>query len=404
MDVIVAGGGIGGLTTALSLDAAGIRATVLESVAELRPLGVGINLQPHAVRELVELGLGAELAETAVATAELVYADNAGHRILDVPTGLDAGYPWPQYSVHRGRLQMILLSAVRDRLGPDAVRTGVHVDDFEERQSGVRVRCRTSAGVEQVAGDLLVGADGLHSAVRSRLRPDEGPPCWSGVRMWRGATIDEPFLTGRSMVHADDGARVRFIVYPMSRPDSERGRPLVNWVCQYEDTEAADADPADWSRPGRRDDVLPLVADWRLGWLDVPGLVARTEDVYEYPMVDRNPLRHWSHDRVTLLGDAAHPMYPVGANGASQAIVDARVLAHHLATTPDPATGIARYEQERRPATEAVLLAGREMDEAERSIGRPADPTATYRKISDAYRDRTGASPDALRNRRSLTP
>ena len=139
MRVLIIGGGIGGLTTALSLHAAGIDCLVAESALELRPLGVGINLQPHAVRELIELGLGDELAKIGVPTSYQTYTDRFGGTILALPRGRYAGYNWPQYSIHRGELQMLLLSAVRERLGAGAVRTGLSLEDFEQHER--RERC-----------------------------------------------------------------------------------------------------------------------------------------------------------------------------------------------------------------------------------------------------------------------
>lgn len=363
MRVLIAGGGIGGLTAALSLHAAGIKALVVEAAREIKPLGVGINLLPHAVRELSELGLADALAATGIPTAELVYHDRFGNRIWAEPRGLAAGYRWPQYSIHRGELQALLLAAVQQRLGASSVRTGIVVERHEQTGAGVRValRDRNSGEVEQVTADVLIGADGIHSAVRAQLHPDEGPPRWNGILMWRGVTEAAPFLTGRTMIMAGSNLTRKFVAYPISRSAELRGRSAINWVAEVRLHEESTIAPGDWNRRGRIEDVLPHFATWRFPWLDVPALITGAPAVFEYPMVDRDPLSSWGAGRVTLLGDAAHPMYPIGSNGASQAILDARALAWHLATAIDPEAALSAYEADRRPATSALVLANRGM-------------------------------------------
>ncbi|KRV49737.1 hypothetical protein AQ490_18720 [Wenjunlia vitaminophila] len=396
MTVLVAGAGIGGLTAALSLHAAGIDVVVVESVRRVRPLGVGINLLPHAVRELTELGLGDRLAATGVATAENVYCDRSGATVFTEPRGRAVGYHWPQYSIHRGELQLLLLAAVRERLGSDAVRTGLRLVDFTDPDprgaAPVRVRLTDRATGETVSMDAeaLVGADGLHSVVRARLCPGGDPLLWSGVRMWRGVTEADPFLTGRSMVIVPDGD-AELVAYPI-------GRGRINWVCQVRVAEPGPlAEDAGWNRAGRLGDVLPHFEHFALGWLDVPGLLSGCPSILEYPMVDRDPLPTWGRGRVTLLGDAAHPMYPVGANGASQAVVDARVLAWELAAAGDDVpAGLARYASVRREATTAVVRANRAMS---RASGRTARELA---RITDVYRRNTGSEVAQLNSRASL--
>ncbi|TDV54902.1 flavin-dependent oxidoreductase [Actinophytocola oryzae] len=355
MSVLVVGAGIAGLTTALSLHAAGVECRIVDRARELSALGVGINLQPHAVRELTELGLGDLLAEHGVPTAEVVHFDRLGNRIWSEPRGVGAGYRWPQYSIHRGTLQMLLLRAVEERLGTDAVRTGAAFVSCAQTATGVSVRLRTRGGGEEsVEADAVVGADGLHSAVRAQLHPDEGPPVGSGIRMWRGTAERAPFLGGATMIVAGTMAVAKFVAYPIT--PVRDGRTTVNWVAEVRTPGNEDAD---WTTVGRLDDVLPHYADWRLGWLDLPELLRASDPILEYPMVDRDPLPHWGNGRITLAGDAAHPMYPIGSNGGSQAILDARVLARHLATAPDTATALARYETERREPTNRILLANR---------------------------------------------
>ncbi|HYZ69293.1 MAG TPA: FAD-dependent monooxygenase [Mycobacterium sp.] len=346
-DVLIAGGGIGGLTAALTLHARGIESTVLESASELRPLGVGINLLPHAVSELYALGLGDALSQVAVAPTSISYYDTEGTLLFRELRGIDGGYGYPQLSVHRGQLQMVLLAALRERQGPNVVRTGTQLHSFDEPANQVRVH--TSAG-DFTAG-ALVGADGIHSVVRAQLHTDD-PLLWSGVRMFRGATPGE-FLDGHTMVIVKDPDGVDLVTYPI-------GGGLVNWVVMLPE---ADPGPlpgdAKWNKPGDRSRALKHLERWHLSFLDAADLVQRTEPVLEYPMADRDVLPWWGYGRVTLLGDAAHPMYPVGANGGSQAIVDARVLADELARDFDG--GLRTYEDIRRAETADVVEANREM-------------------------------------------
>ncbi|TYK45924.1 flavin-dependent oxidoreductase [Actinomadura decatromicini] len=364
MRVVIVGAGIGGLTAALSLHEAGVETLVVESSARLRPLGVGINLLPHAVRELTELGLDGALAELGVPTAEMVHFDRHGGRIWGEPRGRALGYDWPQYSIHRGELQMALLDAVRARLGAGAVRAGTLFEGFEQDAARVRARLldRASGAAETVDADVLVGADGLHSTVRAQLNPDEPPPLWNGIRMWRGVTEGEPFLSGRTLAVAGSNAASKIVVYPISIRAERAGRALLNWVAEVRLPSGIPlGQTADWNRTGRLEDVLPHYADWTFDWLDVPAMLSRTAEILEYPMVDRDPLDRWTSGRVTLLGDAAHPMYPIGSNGGSQAVLDARVLAHELAKAADPAEGLLAYERARREPVNAIVLACRDM-------------------------------------------
>ncbi|MFF9894791.1 flavin-dependent oxidoreductase [Streptomyces longispororuber] len=418
VDVLVAGAGIGGLTAALSLHAAGIGVRVVDSADALRPVGVGINLLPHAVRELTELGLGDALAATGVQTAEMVHYDRHGNRIWGEPRGRALGYHWPQYSLHRGELQVLLLDAVRRRLGERAVVTGTAFVRFLEDGKALRVVLRDMARGREHAVRVraLVGADGLYSSVRARLHPGEGPPLWNGIRMWRGVTEWHPVLGGRTVAVAGSNAQAKLVVYPISREAELRGRALLNWVAEVRFPPEPGSGPgsADWNRSGRLSDVLPHYAGWRIGDLDVPALFAATRRILEYPMVDREPLPWWGKGPVTLLGDAAHPMYPVGSNGASQAILDARVLARCLALTdPDRVAGLRAYEEARREATTALVLANRRMP-ADRYLAAVAEraPDGFARvedvltaeelgELRDAYRWTTGTDVTELNTRPS---
>ncbi|MFI9503882.1 FAD-dependent monooxygenase [Nocardia sp. NPDC052566] len=371
MRVLIAGGGIGGLSAALALHAAGIEATVLESARELRPLGVGINLLPDAVAELIALGLGDRLAEIGIATAEHVYVDRFGGELFTEPRGLAAGQHAPQYSVHRGRLQMMLLDAVRDRLGDAAIHTGARVTTFEQAGGEVRV----DAGESTLTADILVGADGIHSTIRAQLHPINDPLRWSGVQMWRGVTPGAPFLTGRSAVLARGPEHAEIIVYPI-------GADEINWVAMLP-VGAPGLLPgsANWNTPGRVDDILPHL-DWDLGWLNIGNLLRDSTSLFEYPMTDKDPLPFWGAGHVTLLGDAAHPMYPVGANGGTQAILDATALA--AAIRADGVAGLAVYERIRRTATTQVVRANRAMQRTSNEF-RPTE----LARITTTYREQT---------------
>ena len=361
MTVLIIGAGIAGLTTALSLHQIGVEARVFESVDTIEPLGVGINTLPHAVRELTELGLADTLAASAVATAGLAYYSKRGQLIWSEPRGLAAGYNWPQFSIHRGALQTILLAAARERLGADRIVTGHHLAGWATTGRGVRARFvnrRSGAGVGETEGELLIGADGIHSAVRGTLYPDEGPPLWNGAILWRGVTRGRPFLTGSSMIMAGHEFQ-KFVCYPISAADAGRGDALLNWIAERKFRPDHRWRREDWNRPGDLHDVLPHFAGWRFDWLDIPALIGGAERCYEYPMVDRDPLGRWTFGPVTLLGDAAHPMYPIGSNGASQAILDARVLTREIAAHGATEAALLAYEAERRPATAAIVLANR---------------------------------------------
>ena len=363
MKVAIVGGGIGGMALALALHDAGIDdVEVYESASDVKELGVGINVLPHAVRELTELGLLDDLAAVGIPTAELVLYSKHGQRIWGEPRGLAAGYRWPQFSIHRGELLGVLHRAVLARLGPARVHTGHHLARFGQQDGkvwGEFVDRQTGAAVGRVEADLLVGCDGIHSVVRRTLYPDEGPPQWNGITMWRAVTVGEPFLSGRTMIMAGHFGR-RVVVYPISRRHEDQGRALINWVAEFKTADGRPMPEQDWVHTARHEDVLAPFASFGFDFLDVPALIRGAEAVYQYPMVDRDPLPTWDFGRVTLLGDAAHPMYPVGSNGASQAILDARVLARELALQPSIEAAVAAYDAERRPATAAVVLANRE--------------------------------------------
>jgi 2-polyprenyl-6-methoxyphenol hydroxylase-like FAD-dependent oxidoreductase len=357
MHVIIAGGGIGGLSLALSLHQAGIPVRVYEAVRDPVPLGAGINLQPTAVRELTELGLADALAEVGLATRELSFFNKFGQLICSEPRGLLAGYRWPQYSIHRGKLQMLLLRALRERIGPENFRCGLRFTNFEQRGDRVCARFRDSDGVELLDdADVLVGADGIHSAVRRQLYPAEGEPRFAQQILWRAAVDAEPFLGGRTMILAGHFHQ-RIIAYPVGKAATP-GKLLTNLICQM--TVHDTAPPReDWNRRVAKGKVLEAFGGWRFPWLDTQALIEQSPDFYEFPLVDRDPVSAWTHGRVTLIGDAAHPMQPIGSQAGSQAIVDARALTGALTATSDPIEALAQYDVERRPVMNDITLRNR---------------------------------------------
>ena len=360
MKIIIAGAGIGGLTAAMCLHRAGHDVQVYEAVSEMRPLGVGINIQAGAVRILCSLGLEPALAATAIETRELRYANRHGQTIWADPRGRHAGLPWPQFSIHRGELQMILVHAAREMLGADRIRMGRRIADFAQHGATVTARFadREGAIVDEATADLLIAADGIHSAVRARYYPNEGPPKWQGILMWRGVTVGKPFLDGATMVQAGHHTQ-KFVCYPISRAHAERGEALINWICDLHVSDGALPSREDWNKPGNLADFLPRFEGWKFGWLDVPEVIRSAHTILEFPMIDRDPLPRWSHGRVTLLGDAAHPMYPIGSNGASQAILDGEAITQELLAGGDPEAALERYEQRRLPPTARIVDSNR---------------------------------------------
>lgn len=364
MRIVIAGAGIGGLTAALSLHAAGFSdIMLLESAPEIQPIGVGLNILPNAVRELDELGVADRLYEIAVLTGSLSYYNRFGGLIWNEPRGSAAGYHWPQLSIHRGRLQAVLFEAVRERLGERAVIADCRVTGFESRpgaQVEIAVAHRRVGTVSRVSADVLVGADGIHSAVRATMYPSEGAPCWNGLMVWRGMTWAEPFLDGHTMIIAGDTAR-RAVVYPMSEPVTSGATVLTNWAVARRVANDELLDVADWNRSVAPDRFLDHFADLCFDWLDVTELIRSADKALEYPMVDRDPLPRWTSGRATLLGDAAHAMNPMGSNGATQSVVDGRVLAAALAGHRDVEEALRSYEAERRPGMNELQAVNRRM-------------------------------------------
>jgi 2-polyprenyl-6-methoxyphenol hydroxylase-like FAD-dependent oxidoreductase len=358
-EVIVVGAGIGGLTLGLMLHRAGIPCRIFEAASELRAVGVGINILPHATKELSSLGLEPALARVAVATQEASFFNRFGQLIYREPLGRAAGYDWPQFSIHRGDLQLVLRDAFVARAGAERLRAGWRAVRVDQDETGATVHFEqpeTRASLPPQRAALVVACDGIHSLLRKQLYPAEGEPRYSGVNMWRGVTRWRPFLSGAGMTRAGWLATGKMVIYPIRNAIDAEGRQLVNWVAEIE---TPNYERRDWNRPGRLEDFIGAFADWHFDWLDIPAFLRSADVVLEFPMVDQDPLPRWSFGRLTLLGDAAHPMVPRGSNGAGQAILDCRALAECLAGTADPVAALRQYEARRLGPTSEVVLANR---------------------------------------------
>ena len=371
--ILIAGGGVGGLTLALSLHQAGIACRVFEAAPEIRSLGVGINLLPHAMRELTELGLLDALRAVAVETREVCFYNRYGQFIHKEPRGKFAGYDWPQLSIHRGDLHEVLLAAVRERLGGGAFVLGKKAVGFTQDADSITLQFEDGTSAP---GSAVIGCDGIHSAIRKQLHPGEGPPAYQGINMWRGVTRGKPYLSGASMVIAGWLEAGKMVIYPIRNMVDERGDAiqLINWVAEIQSPRNV---LQDWNLAGKLDDFYPVFAGRTHDWLDIDALIRNADSILEYPMVDREPLSHWTEGRVTLLGDAAHPMYPRGSNGGGQAILDARVLTGCLKREHGVPNALKAYEENRmKPAYEVVL--------ANRAIG----PDAILRTVHERTEDK----------------
>jgi 2-polyprenyl-6-methoxyphenol hydroxylase-like FAD-dependent oxidoreductase len=357
-EVLIVGGGIGGLVLALSLHQIGVNCRVYEGVTELKPLGAGINLLPHAVRELDEMGLLPALDAVGIRTKDASYFNHHGQLIYREVAGTAAGYAWPQFSIHRGDLQMLLYKAVLERLGKDSVVTGHKFVSVAQDSDGLTASFKDNEGndLPKVRANLMVGCDGINSTVRKQFYPEEGDPVYSGLTVWRGVTSHKPFLSGADTIRAGWMPVGKLMIYPIRDNIDAQGNQLMNWVATLERPKPTSYD---WNGQAQLEDFIEPYSKWNFDWLDVPALLKKTERYMVYPMVDRDPVPTWTFGRVTLLGDAAHPMYPRGSNGAGQSILDARYITGCFKRKGTTEDALQDYDKVRVEATAKVVLMNR---------------------------------------------
>ena len=412
MDVIIVGGGIGGLTLALALHKAGIPSRVYEATPEIKAIGVGVSLLPHSVKVLTELGLQEALARVAITTRETVFFNRFGQLVHREPTGRLAGYDWPQFQIHRGDLQMVLLEAFKQRIGADRLFTGWKCTGFDQNSTCARAfftDANTGEELPPQEGKVVIACDGLHSVIRKQLHPDEGEPVYSGVNMWRGVTRWKPYLSGASYVRAGWLTPGKMVIYPIRDNIDGEGHQLINWVAEVT---TPHYQRRDWNRAGRLEDFIGIFDDWHFDWLDVSAMLRASDLVLEFPMIDQDPLLWWSRGRVTLLGDAAHPMVPRGSNGAGQAILDAEALAQAMVAHRDPVDALKAYEKVRLETTAKIVYTNRQnppdailREVYTRSGDKPFDKiedVISYDElmaISDGYKRIAGYDRDSLQRK-----
>ncbi|KRI01071.1 flavin-dependent oxidoreductase [Curvibacter sp. PAE-UM] len=406
--IAVVGGGVAGLGLALSLHQRGIACDVYEAVPEVKELGVGITLLPHAMRELAALGVQSKLEAVGIENLESVFFNRYGQYIYKEPRGRHAGYPHPEVGIHRGKLHRILYEEALQQIGPQRIHTDHRCTGVEQDAMGATVHFVDVQGNKRpsVRADIVIACDGVNSTIRRQFYPDE-KVAFAGINTWRGVTVHKPILTGKSYMRVGSIHTGKMVIYPIVDNVDGQGNQLINWMAEIQhEGESMN----DWNRPGNKADFEAIYADWKFDWLDVPALIANAQHILEYPMVDKDPVARWTFDRVTFMGDAAHPMYPRGSNGAAQGLIDARTLAELLAVTPDAQAALQVYDQARVEPTARVVQTNRtappdliniKVDEL--SGGKPfrhIDDLISQeelRQISENYKRVAGFSQDALK-------
>jgi 5-methylphenazine-1-carboxylate 1-monooxygenase len=403
-EIAIIGGGICGLALALNLHRLGIPCRVYERAPEIKELGVGITVLPHAMREFTALGVGDEVLTTGIENVESCFFNRFGQLIYKEPRGKLAGYEYPEVGIHRGRLHLILYRAVLERLGPDAVVTGRECVGVEQDGDGVTVALREFPGgtaLPPVRAAAAIACDGINSAIRKTFYPDDEIK-FAGINTWRGVTRRKPILTGKSYMRVGSILTGKIVIYPIIDNVDGEGNQLINWMAEIQQDSYA---KNDWNQPGNLDSFFHIYKDWTFDWLDVAGMIRNADQILEYPMVDKDPVAQWSFGRVTLAGDAAHPMYPRGSNGSAQAMIDARTLADCLTREPDVAAALKAYEAARCETTGRIVRTNREFPpdfiniKVEELVGdKPFDNLDDYitqdelRALSDNYKKIAGFS------------
>lgn len=407
--IAVVGGGIGGLALALGLKQRGIDCDVYEAVPEVKELGVGITLLPHAMRELAALGMQARLEAVAIENLESAFFNRYGQFVYREPRGRHAGYDLPELGISRGKLHRLLYEEALARLGAERIHTGYRCVGVEQDDKGATLRFVdpvTGAAHDAVRADIVIACDGVRSAVRRQFYPDEKLG-FAGINTWRGTTRHKPILTGKSYIRIGSIDTGKMVIYPIVDKLDDDGTQLINWVAEVQ----GDAgDMNDWNQGGQAKDFAAVFKDWTFPWLDVPALIANAEEILEYPMVDRDPVAQWTFGRITLLGDAAHPMYPRGSNGSAQALIDGRTLADQLQQHADPLAALKSYEALRLKTTAKIVETNRStppdfiiMKADELSGGKPFGhiddliSQEELRRISENYANIAGFSQAALK-------
>jgi 2-polyprenyl-6-methoxyphenol hydroxylase-like FAD-dependent oxidoreductase len=396
-NIVIVGGGIAGFALALGLNRRGIETRVYEIAPEIKNLGVGITMLPHAMRELAALGLGEQVAAAGIENRESAFFNRFGQLIYKEPRGRFAGYPYPEIGIHRGRLHTILYEAAKKELGAGAIHLNRRCTSLEQNADGVTLHFQetmTGKPAEPVRASIVLACDGVNSALRRQFYPNE-QLAFEGINTWRGVAKGKPVLGGRTYIRIGSIKTGKIVIYPIEDNVDGEGNQLINWT-----TEAPllDRPKNDWNKPGKLEDFLPIYASWRFDWCDVPALLKNSEVLLEYPMVDKDPIPRWTFGRVTFLGDAAHPMYQRGSNGAAQALIDAGTMADLIARM-DAVAALSAYEEKRRPATTRVVEANRKhppdfinIKVEELTGDRPFDNLDTFisqdelRALSDNYK------------------
>ena len=400
MKVAILGGGIAGLSLALGLHERGIDCEVFESVPEVKEMGVGITLLPHATKELAALGLLPQLEAVAIENLESVFYNRYGQFVYKELRGRHDGYATPELGIHRGKLHRIMFENVVKRLGEDRVHTGHRCVKVDQNDDHATITFELHNGeTRQVKADVAVACDGVNSTVRKQFFPQD-QICFAGINTWRGVTIRPPILTGKSYMRIGSIETGKMVIYPIVDNVDGKGNQLINWMAEIRQPETK---MNDWNKLGDPKDCVDIFKDWRFPWLDVPSLIMSAERVFEYPMVDKDALPQWSFGRVTLMGDAAHPMYPRGSNGSAQGLIDARTLADLLQRNTDVVAALQQYQDLRLPATAKVVQTNRTlppdfiiMKADELSHHQPFEniddliSQAELRKISDHYKQVAG--------------